>query len=56
MEFKVGSADEAMKQIKQMKYVEPYLGSNKKKVLLGVGFDPEKHNIGDYQVENLENS
>jgi len=55
MEFKVGSADEAMKQIKQMKYVEPYLGNSKKKVLLGVGFDPEKRNIGDYLVENVEN-
>jgi len=53
MEFKMGNAAEAIKQIKDMKYYEAYLGSEKKKVFLGVGFDPEKRNVGDYLVENL---
>jgi hypothetical protein len=48
MEFKVGSEQEALAQIKEMKYYEKYLGSGKEIVLLGIGFDPEKRNIGNY--------
>ncbi len=55
MEFKMGSAQEAMKQIKEKKYYEKYLGRGKEIILLGVGFDPEKRNIGNYELETVEN-
>ncbi len=48
MEFKMGSEKEAIAQIKAMKYYEKYLGSGKEIVLLGIGFDPGKRNIGNY--------
>jgi hypothetical protein len=34
-----------------MKYYEKYLGSRKEIVLMGIGFDPEKRNIGSYLLE-----
>ncbi len=52
MEFKIGSADDALAQIKRMKYYQKYLGKGKKVVLMGVGFNPEKRNIADYLLEN----
>jgi hypothetical protein len=55
MEFKIGSEQEALEQIKKMKYYEKYLGSGKEIVLMGIGFDPEKRNIGNYLLEVLEN-
>ncbi len=51
MEFKVGSADEALAQIKKKKYYEKYQGQGKEIVLLGIGFDPKIRNIGNYLVE-----
>ena len=48
MEFKVGSEREALEQIKEMKYHEKYLGRGKEIILLGIGFDPGKRNIGNY--------
>jgi hypothetical protein len=53
MEFKIGSEQEALEQIKEMKYYEKYLGSGKEIVLMGIGFNPEKRNIGNYLLENL---
>jgi hypothetical protein len=53
MEFKVGSEQEALGQIKEMKYYEKYLGKGKEIVLMGIGFDPEKRNIGNYLLESL---
>lgn len=53
MEFKVGSEQDALTQIKEMKYYEKYLGGGKQVVLLGIGLDPEKRNIGNYLLENL---
>ena len=53
MEFKMGSELEALAQIKAMKYYEKYLGKGKEIVLMGIGFDPEKRNIGNYLLENL---
>ena len=40
-------------QIKQMRYHEKYLNSGKDIVLLGIGFDPQDRNIGNYLVEML---
>jgi len=48
MEFKMGSEQEALAQIKEMKYYEKYLNSGKEIVLLGIGFDAGKRNIGNY--------
>ncbi len=53
MEFKMGSELEALAQIKEMKYYEKYLNSGKQIVLMGIGFDAEKRNIGNYKLENL---
>ena len=53
VEFKVGSEQEALAQIKEMKYYEKYLGTAKKIVLMGIGFDPGKRNLSDYVLENL---
>lgn len=55
MEFKMGSEQEALAQIKEMKYYEKYLGAGKEIVLLGIGFAPGKRNIGNYLPEILEN-
>ncbi|MCP4215248.1 MAG: hypothetical protein GY765_11350 [bacterium] len=35
-----------------MKYYEKYRGKGKEVVLVGIGFDPEKRNIGDYVQES----
>ena len=53
MEFKMGSQQDAIAQIKEKKYYEKYLGKGKEIVLMGIGFDPEKRNIGNYVLESL---
>ena len=53
LEFKMGSESEALAQIKEMKYYEKYLGKGKEIVLVGIGFDQEKRNIGNYLMESL---
>ncbi len=53
LEFKVGSEQEALKQIKEKKYYEPYLSTGKKILLIGVGFDTGARNIGKYVTETL---
>jgi hypothetical protein len=53
IEFKMGSELEALAQIKAMKYYEKYLNSGKQIVLMGIGFDAEQRNIGNYLLENL---
>ncbi|MGE5341774.1 MAG: AAA family ATPase [Candidatus Omnitrophota bacterium] len=56
MEFKMGAARDALTQIQEMKYHEKFLNTGKAVVLLGIGFDPEKRNIGDYFLETLQSS
>ncbi len=51
MEFKVGKAKDAMQQIKDKGYFEKFLGKGKIIQLLGIGFDPEERNIGDWDVQ-----
>ena len=53
-EFKMGKAEEAIKQIKDKKYFEPYLSDKRKIILLGIGFDKERRNINDFISEKLE--
>ena len=42
IEFKLGSSTDAIKQIKERKYYQRYLNSNKKIILLGIGGFKEK--------------
>jgi hypothetical protein len=53
VEFKMGSEKEALAQIKDKAYHEKFLSSGKEIVLLGVGFDVEKRNIGGYVTETI---
>lgn len=54
MEFKLGSGQEAMDQIKERKYAEKYRFKGKEIVLVGIGFDPGKRNIDNFLLENLD--
>ena len=54
MEYKLGTAEQAIEQIKERKYYEKYLISSKPIKLVGVGFDVEKKNIRDYKIEELQ--
>ena len=49
MEFKLGTAAEALNQIKEKKYYEKYQVSSKEIILTGIGFD-----IGDYKIEKIQ--
>ncbi|NUU96989.1 PD-(D/E)XK nuclease domain-containing protein, partial [Marinitoga sp. 1138] len=45
------SSDEALKQIKEMKYYEKYKG--KEIYLIGMNINSEKRNIDDYVIEKI---
>lgn len=51
IEFKMGTAEEAMAQIKERKYYEPYLNTDKEVLLLGVGGFADKKL--EYRLESL---
>jgi hypothetical protein len=53
-EFKIGTADEALEQIKEKKYFEKFLSSSKKITLIGIGFNIDERNISDYSTILLE--
>jgi hypothetical protein len=49
-EFKLnGSADEALAQMDRKEYLLPWQGSGKQLVKVGVSFDHEKRNIGEWK-------
>ena len=48
VEFKMGSAENALAQIERMDYFERYLSSGKKIKLIGVGFDEQERNIAGF--------
>ena len=50
-EFKMQSALQGIKQIKNKRYADSYLGRNKKVVLIGVQFSETNRNISDYRYE-----
>lgn len=52
IEFKIGTPNEALKQIREKKYYEPYLASGKAIKLVGVGIDSSIRNITDYISES----
>jgi hypothetical protein len=51
LEFKIGSEQDALAQIKAMNYHEKYLNKGKEIVLVGIGFDPQKRNVGNYVID-----
>jgi len=54
-EFKLDkSADEALAQINSKEYLLPWTGSGKKLFKVGVDFDSEKRNIGEWKYEAAE--
>lgn len=54
-EFKLGTGEEAMNQIKRKRYYEKYILEKKQIFLVGVGFDNENRNINDYEFEEFSN-
>ena len=56
MEFKMlpATADDALKQIAEKGYAEPYNSDSRKKLLIGITFDPEKQQIGELKTEELQ--
>ncbi|MCP4157159.1 MAG: AAA family ATPase [bacterium] len=54
MEFKMGTAEKALSQIKNKKYYEKYLMFSKPVKIVGVGFDKEEKNIADYLIEEIK--
>jgi hypothetical protein len=55
MEFKVGKegADQAIAQIRERGYAQPYASGQKPVRLVGICFDPEQKGVGSYRVEDL---
>lgn len=51
VEFKLGTAQEAIDQISRKQYALKYTGENKKIILIGIGFDVAQKNIGEYLVK-----
>lgn len=52
IEFKIeGTAEKALKQIRERGYCDKFLGLNKNIFLIGVKFDPKHHSIEDYIIE-----
>ncbi|MBN1971343.1 MAG: ATP-binding protein [Candidatus Delongbacteria bacterium] len=54
MEFKMSNVAEALKQIKDKKYYEPYLSDGREVYCVGVAFGKEERNIKDYKVLSVE--
>ncbi len=48
-EFKLGTAMEALEQIRKIRYAEKYAGSGKQIILLGIGFDADQRTIGSWE-------
>jgi len=53
IEFKVDQAGKALAQIKDKKYHEKFLDSDKDIYLVGINFDSEEKNITDFEWEKL---
>jgi len=53
LEFKVGTSQNALKQIKENNYHEKYKADKKEIVLMGIGFDNKKNNVRKPVVEKL---
>ncbi|MBI4646806.1 MAG: PD-(D/E)XK nuclease domain-containing protein [Bacteroidia bacterium] len=53
VEFKIGEAAQALQQIKDKEYHKPFMNDDREVVLVGVGFNAEKKEIGGYLAEKL---
>ena len=53
IEFKMGTAEEAIKQIEVKEYYQPYMNDGREIILLGVAFDKEKKNIKEWLVKTV---
>ena len=53
IEFKVDTDESPIKQIKEKKYYEKYLGENKAIYLVGINFDSRKRNIAKYEASQF---
>jgi hypothetical protein len=53
MEFKIGTPDEALNQVKDKKYYEKYLNRQKPIALIGIGFDKKSRNISGYKTSEM---
>ncbi len=53
IEFKMGSAQAALGQIEEKQYYSPYLGKNKKIILLGIGLAKTERNITDWKSKEI---
>lgn len=53
MEFKMGSAEEALQQIHTRKYYQTFENQGKDIYLLGVSFDEQEKNIGEWKLEKV---
>ena len=53
MEFKMTEADLAIKQIKEKQYYQRFLSGDKAVILLGVAFDAENKNLGEWKMERV---
>ncbi|MEZ4683146.1 MAG: PD-(D/E)XK nuclease domain-containing protein [Caldilineaceae bacterium] len=49
LEFKMSSGAIALQQIRDKQYAQPFLGSDKTVILLGIAFDRESRNIVDWK-------
>ena len=56
LEFKMGKAQTAIKQIKKRRYHYPYLADQREVILVGFGFEKEERNLVDYAVEAVSES
>ncbi|MCU0289080.1 MAG: AAA family ATPase [Acidobacteria bacterium] len=54
IEFKMGSAQDALDQIEKKQYYAPYLGKNKTIILLGIGLSEKERNIGDWKSMEID--
>ena len=54
IEFKIGDAQKALAQIKEKNYHQKYLHENKSIVMLGIGFNLRKKNIGSVEIEKVK--
>lgn len=53
LEFKLTTGDIALQQIRDKHYAQPFLGSGKTIILLGIAFDQKQRNIADWKEEML---
>ena len=54
MEFKMSSANMALKQIKEKKYYESYVSDEREVFCVGVAFDKKERNIKEYKVKTID--